>query len=113
MTDQLAVRSFFEEERPEYVVLAAAKVGGIYANDTYPADFIYTNLMMQNNVIKASHDYKVKKLLFLGSTCIYPKMALQPMKEDCLLSGYLEPTNEAYAIAKIAGLKMCQYFKGQ
>ncbi|HBP66189.1 MAG TPA: GDP-fucose synthetase, partial [Desulfosporosinus sp.] len=113
LTDQLAVRSFFEEERPEYVVLAAAKVGGIYANDTYPADFIYTNLMMQNNVIKASHDYKVKKLLFLGSTCIYPKMALQPMKEDCLLSGYLEPTNEAYAIAKIAGLKMCQYFKGQ
>ncbi|HZK54100.1 MAG TPA: GDP-L-fucose synthase [Desulfosporosinus sp.] len=113
LTDQQAVRSFFEEEQPEYVILAAAKVGGIYANDTYPADFIYTNLMMQNNVIKAAHDYKVKKLLFLGSTCIYPKMAPQPMKEDCLLSGYLEPTNEAYAIAKIAGLKMCQYFKRQ
>jgi len=113
LTDQQAVRSFFEEEKPEYVVLAAAKVGGIYANATYPADFIYTNLTMQNNVIKAAHDYKVKKLLFLGSTCIYPKMASQPMKEDCLLSGYLEPTNEAYAIAKIAGLKMCQFFKRQ
>jgi len=113
LTDQQAVRSFFEEERPEYVVLAAAKVGGIYANATYPADFIYHNLTMQNNVIKAAHDYKVKKLLFLGSTCIYPKLAPQPMKEDCLLSGYLEPTNEAYAIAKIAGLKMCQFFKRQ
>jgi len=113
LTDQQAVRKFFEEERPEYVVLAAAKVGGIYANATYPADFIYHNLTMQNNVIKAAHDYKVKKLLFLGSTCIYPKMAPQPMKEDCLLSGYLEPTNEAYAIAKIAGLKMCQFFKKQ
>jgi len=113
LTDQQAVRKFFEEEKPEYVVLAAAKVGGIYANATYPADFIYHNLTMQNNVIKAAHDYKVKKLLFLGSTCIYPKMAPQPMKEDCLLSGYLEPTNEAYAIAKIAGLKMCQFFKRQ
>ena len=113
LTDQQAVRKFFEAERPEYVILAAAKVGGIYANDTYPADFIYTNLMIQNNVIKAAHDYKVKKLLFLGSTCIYPKMAPQPMKEEYLLSGYLEPTNEAYAIAKIAGLKMCQFFKRQ
>jgi len=113
LTNQQAVRKFFEEEKPEYVVLAAAKVGGIYANATYPADFIYHNLTMQNNVIKAAHDYKVKKLLFLGSTCIYPKMAPQPMKEDCLLSGYLEPTNEAYAIAKIAGLKMCQFFKRQ
>ena len=113
LTDQQAVREFFEEERPEYVFLAAAKVGGIYANATYPADFIYVNLMMQNNVIKAAHDYKVKKLLFLGSTCIYPKMAPQPMKESYLLSGYLEPTNEAYAIAKIAGLKMCQFFKRQ
>lgn len=113
LTDQQAVRRFFEEERPEYVFLAAAKVGGIYANDTYPAAFIYDNLMMQNNVIKAAHDYKVKKLLFLGSTCIYPKMAPQPMKEEYLLSGYLEPTNEAYAIAKIAGLKMCQFFKRQ
>lgn len=113
LTDQQAVRRFFEEERPEYVFLAAAKVGGIYANDTYPADFIYDNLMIQNNVIKAAHDYKVMKLLFLGSTCIYPKMAPQPMKEEYLLSGYLEPTNEAYAIAKIAGLKMCQFFKRQ
>ena len=113
LTDQRAVRKFFIDERPEYVFLAAAKVGGIYANDTYPADFIYENLMMQNNVIKAAHDYKVKKLLFLGSTCIYPKMAHQPMKEEYLLSGYLEPTNEAYAIAKIAGLKMCQFFKRQ
>jgi GDP-L-fucose synthase len=113
LTNQLAVRSFFEEERPEYVFLAAAKVGGIHANDTYPADFIYDNLMIQNNVIKAAHDFKVKKLLFLGSTCIYPKMALQPIKEDYLLSGYLEQTNEAYAIAKIAGLKMCQFFKRQ
>lgn len=113
LTDQQAVRRFFKEERPEYVFLAAAKVGGIYANDTYPADFIYDNLMMQNNMIKAAHDFKVKKLLFLGSTCIYPKMAPQPIKEEYLLSGYLEPTNEAYALAKIAGLKMCQFFKRQ
>ena len=113
LTNQQAVRSFFEEEKPEYVVLAAAKVGGIYANATYPADFIYHNLTMQNNVIKAAHDYKVKKLLFLGSTCIYPKLAPQPMKKEYLLSCYLEPTNEAYAIAKIAGLKMCQFFKRQ
>lgn len=113
LMDQQAVRRFFEEQRPEYVFLAAAKVGGIYANDTYPADFMYENLMIQNNVIKAAHDNKVKKLLFLGSTCIYPKMAPQPMKEEYLLSGYLEPTNEAYAIAKIAGLKMCQFFKRQ
>lgn len=113
LTDQLAVRKFFEEEQPEYVFLAAAKVGGIYANATYPADFIYDNLMIQNNVIKAAHNFKVKKLLFLGSTCIYPKMAPQPIKEEYLLSGYLEPTNEAYAIAKIAGLKMCLFFKRQ
>lgn len=113
LTDQRAVRVFFEEEKPEYVFLAAAKVGGIHANDTYPADFIYENLMIQNNVIKAAHDFEVKKLLFLGSTCIYPKMAPQPIKEEYLLSGYLEPTNEAYAIAKIAGLKMCQFFKRQ
>ncbi|SNX52925.1 GDP-L-fucose synthase [Thermoanaerobacterium sp. RBIITD] len=113
LTNQEAVRRFFEEEKPEYVFLAAAKVGGIHANNTYPADFIYENLMIQNNVIKAAHDFKVKKLLFLGSTCIYPKMAPQPIKEEYLLSGYLEPTNEAYAIAKIAGLKMCQFFKRQ
>ena len=113
LTNQQDVRDFFEKERPEYVFLAAAKVGGIYANNTYPADFIYENLMIQNNIIKAAHDYKVKKLLFLGSTCIYPKMAPQPIKEEYLLSGYLEPTNEAYALAKIAGLKMCQFFKRQ
>ena len=113
LTDQKATREFFEKERPEYVFLAAAKVGGINANNTYPADFAYVNLMIESNVIKASYDYKVKKLLFLGSSCIYPKMAPQPIKEEYLLSGYLEPTNEAYAIAKIAGLKMCQYFKRQ
>lgn len=113
LTNQEAVRRFFEEEKPEYVFLAAAKVGGIHANNTYPADFIYENLMIECNVIKAAHDYNVKKLLFLGSSCIYPKMAPQPIKEEYLLSGYLEPTNEAYAIAKIAGLKMCQYFKRQ
>ena len=113
LTNQEAVRRFFEEEQIEYVFLAAAKVGGIYANNTYPADFIYENLMIQNNVIKAAHDFKVKKLLFLGSTCIYPKLAPQPIKEEYLLSGYLEETNEAYAIAKIAGLEMCKFFKRQ
>lgn len=113
LTNQMAVRSFFENEMPEYVFLAAARVGGINANDLYPADFIYTNLEIQNNIIKAAHDYKVTKLLFLGSSCIYPKMCPQPMKEEYLLSGYLESTNEAYALAKIAGLKMCQFFKKQ
>ena len=113
LTNQDDVRKFFEEERPEYVFLAAAKVGGIHANNTYPADFIYDNLMIQNNVIKAAHDFKVTKLLFLGSTCIYPKMAPQPIKEEYLLTGALEETNEAYAVAKIAGLEMCKYFKRQ
>lgn len=113
LTNQEAVRRFFEEEKPEYVFLAAAKVGGIHANNTYPADFIYDNLMIQNNVIKAAHDFKVKKLLFLGSTCIYPKMAPQPIKEEYLLIGSLEETNEAYAVAKIAGLEMCKFFKRQ
>lgn len=113
LTNQAAVRAFFEEERPEYVVLAAAKVGGIHANRTYPADFIYDNMAVQCNVIKAAHDYGVKKLLFLGSTCIYPKMAPQPIPEDALLSGPLEETNEAYAIAKIAGLETCKFFKRQ
>ncbi len=113
LTNQNEVRRFFEEERPEYVFLAAAKVGGIHANNTYPADFIYENLMIQNNVIKAAHDFEVKKLLFLGSTCIYPKMAPQPIKEDYLLTGSLEETNEAYAVAKIAGLEMCKFFKRQ
>ena len=113
LTNQEAVRTFFKEEKPEYVFLAAAKVGGIHANNTYPADFIYDNLMIQNNVIKAAHDFEVKKLLFLGSTCIYPKMAPQPIKEEYLLTGALEETNEAYAIAKIAGLEMCKFFKRQ
>ena len=113
LTNQEAVRRFFEEEKPEYVFLAAAKVGGIHANNTYPADFIYDNLMIQNNVIKAAQDFKVKKLLFLGSTCIYPKMAPQPIKEEYLLTGSLEETNEAYAVAKIAGLEMCKFFKRQ
>ena len=113
LTNQQEVRKFFEEEKPEYVFLAAAKVGGIHANNTYPADFIYENLEIQNNVIKAAHDFKVKKLLFLGSSCIYPKMCAQPIKEEYLLSGCLEPTNEAYALAKISGLKMCQFFKKQ
>ena len=112
LKDTQKVNAFFADERPEYVFLAAAKVGGIYANDTYPADFLYDNLMIQNNVIHASYEYKVEKLLFLGSSCIYPKFAPQPIKEESLLSGYLESTNEAYAIAKIAGIKLCQaYFK--
>ena len=113
LTNQADVRKFFEEERPEYVFLAAAKVVGIHANNTYPADFIYDNLMIQNNLIKAAHDFKVTKLLFLGSTCIYPKMAPQPIKEEYLLTGALEETNEAYAVAKIAGLEMCKFFKRQ
>lgn len=111
LKNQVAVRDFFKEEKPSYVVLAAAKVGGIGANEAYPADFIYENMEIQNNVIKAAHDFKVTKLLFLGSSCIYPKMCPQPIKEEYLLSGYLEPTNEGYAIAKISGLKMCQFFK--
>lgn len=113
LCDQQAVQGFFRQERPDYVFLAAAKVGGIYANNTYPADFLYENLMIQSNVIQAAHDVAVKKLLFLGSTCIYPKLAPQPLKEEYLLTGSLEPTNEAYAVAKIAGLKMCQYFSQQ
>lgn len=113
LTNQEDVRRFFEEEKIEYVFLAAAKVGGINANNTYPADFIYENLMIQNNVIKAAHDFGVTKLLFLGSTCIYPKLAPQPIKEEYLLTGALEETNEAYAVAKIAGLEMCKFFKRQ
>ena len=113
LTDQKAVRDFFEAERPDVVVLAAAKVGGINANQTMPAEFAYENMQIQCNVIKCCHDYKVKKLLFLGSTCIYPKMAPQPIPEDALLTGPLEVTNEAYAIAKIAGMEMCRFFKKQ
>jgi GDP-L-fucose synthase len=110
---QADVEAFFAKERPEYVFLSAAKVGGILANSTYPADFIYRNLMIQNNVIHASYLNGTKKLLFLGSSCIYPKLAPQPMKEEHLLSGPLEPTNEPYAIAKIAGIKMCQAYNRQ
>lgn len=113
LTDQAAVRAFFESETPDVVVLAAAKVGGINANNQAPADFAYENLQIQCNVIKCSHDMKVKKLLFLGSTCIYPKLAPQPIPESALLTGGLEKTNEAYAIAKIAGMQMCKFFKEQ
>ncbi|MBQ8591686.1 MAG: GDP-L-fucose synthase [Lachnospiraceae bacterium] len=113
LTNQADVRSFFEEERPDVVVLAAAKVGGIHANNTTPAEFICENLQIQCNVIQSCHDYNVKKLLFLGSTCIYPKMAPQPIPEEALLTGPLEPTNEAYALAKISGLKMCEFYKKQ
>ena len=113
LTDQQAVHAFFEQERPEYVFLAAAKVGGIHANNTYRADFIYDNLQIQNNVIHASYQNQVKKLLFLGSSCIYPKMAPQPMAENCLLTGELEYTNEPYAIAKIAGIKLCESYNLQ
>ena len=113
LTDQAAVRDFFQKERPDVVVLAAAKVGGINANNTTPAEFAYENMQIQCNVIKCCHDYQVKKLLFLGSTCIYPRMAPQPIPESALLTGPLEETNEAYAIAKIAGLEMCRFFKRQ
>ena len=113
LMDAVRVEEFFDAEKPEYVILAAAHVGGIIANNTYRADFIYNNLQIQNNVISASYRHKVKKLVFLGSTCIYPKDAPQPMKEDALLTGPLEYTNEPYAIAKIAGLKMCESFNVQ
>ncbi len=113
LTDQVMVRAFFESEKPDIVVLAAAKVGGINANNTAPADFAYENMQIQCNVIECCHRYKVKKLLFLGSTCIYPRMAPQPIPEDALLTGPLETTNEAYAIAKIAGLEMCKFYKRQ
>lgn len=113
LTNQQAVNNFFEAERPEYVFLAAAKVGGILANSTYPAQFIYENLMIEANVIHAAYTHGVKKLLFLGSSCIYPKLAPQPMKEDYLLTGKLEVTNEAYAIAKIAGIRLCKHYNQQ
>ena len=113
LRNQEQTQDFFKNEQPEFVFLAAAKVGGILPNSTYKADFIYDNLMIQNNVIKSAHYYSVKKLLFLGSSCIYPRDSSQPIKEEYLLSGYLESTNEPYAIAKIAGLKMCEYFREQ
>jgi len=113
LRNQQQVADFFDIEKPEYVFLAAAKVGGIVANNTYRADFLYENLAIQNNIIHGSYLNKVKKLMFLGSSCIYPKLAPQPLKESYLLSGYLEPTNEPYAIAKIAGIKMCEAYRAQ
>ena len=113
LIDQLEVDNFFNKQKPDYVFLAAAKVGGIKANNEMKGDFIYENIMIQSNIIKSSKDYNVKKLIFLGSSCIYPKMSPQPIKEEYLLTGSLEPTNDAYAIAKIAGIKMCQSFNQQ
>ena len=113
LRNQQAVNEFFEKEKPEYVILAAAKVGGIHSNNTYRAEFIYDNLMIEANIIHAAYLNKVTKLLFLGSSCIYPKMAPQPLKEEYLLSGYLENTNDAYAIAKISGIKMCDAYRAQ
>lgn len=113
LTDQKAVNDFFEKEKPQFVFLAAAKVGGIHANNTYRADFLYRNLMIESNVIHAAHVYGVEKLLFLGSSCIYPKLAPQPLQEESLLTGTLEYTNEPYAIAKIAGIKMCEAYRDQ
>ena len=113
LTNQAQVQSFFQEENPDYVILAAAKVGGIHANNTYPADFIYQNMMIEANVINSAYENKVKRLLFLGSTCIYPKAVEQPMREDALLTDVLEPTNEPYALAKIAGIKLCESYNRQ
>lgn len=113
LTSDEEVERFFSEEKPEYVFLAAARVGGIGANNTFPVDFLLTNLQIQNNVISASHRHGVRKLLFLGSSCIYPKFATQPIREDSLLTGLLESTNEPYAIAKIAGIKLCQSYNRQ
>ena len=113
LRDQQAVNKFFEKEKPDYVFLAAARVGGIMANNTYRAEFLYDNLMIEANIIHASYTNKIKKLLFLGSSCIYPKLAPQPLKEEYLLSGFLEPTNEPYAVAKITGIKFCEYYREQ
>lgn len=113
LTNQAEVQNFFTQENPDYVILAAAKVGGIHANNTYPADFIYQNMMIEANVINSAYKNKVKRLLFLGSTCIYPKAVEQPMREDALLTGLLEPTNEPYALAKIAGIKLCESYNRQ
>jgi GDP-L-fucose synthase len=113
LTNQAQVQNFFQQEKPDYVILAAAKVGGIHANNTYPADFIYQNMMIEANVINSAYESKVKRLLFLGSTCIYPKAVEQPMREDALLTDVLEPTNEPYALAKIAGIKLCESYNRQ
>jgi GDP-L-fucose synthase len=113
LINQESVKSFFKKEQPDYVILAAAKVGGIHANNTYPADFIYQNIMIEANVIHSAYENKVKRLLFLGSTCIYPKGVKQPMKEDAILTDILEPTNEPYALAKISGIKLCESYNRQ
>jgi GDP-L-fucose synthase len=113
LTNQVQVQTFFKQEKPDYVILAAAKVGGIHANNTYPADFIYQNMMIEANVINSAYENKVKRLLFLGSTCIYPKAVEQPMREDALLTDVLEPTNEPYALAKIVGIKLCESYNRQ
>jgi GDP-L-fucose synthase len=113
LTNQAQVQNFFQQEKPDYVILAAAKVGGIHANNTYPADFIYQNMMIEANVINSAYENKVKRLLFLGSTCIYPKAVEQPMREDALLTDVLESTNEPYAVAKIAGIKLCESYNRQ
>jgi GDP-L-fucose synthase len=113
LTSQAQVQDFFKQERPDYVILAAAKVGGIYANSSYPADFIYQNIMIEANIVNSAYENKVKRLLFLGSTCIYPKAVEQPMRENVLLTGVLEPTNEPYALAKITGIKLCESYNRQ
>ena len=113
LTNQAQVQNFFQQEKPDYVILAAAKVGGIHVNNTYPADFIYQNIMIEANVINSAYEHKVKRLLFLGSTCIYPKAVEQPMREDALLTDVLEPTNEPYALAKITGIKLCESYNRQ
>jgi GDP-L-fucose synthase len=113
LTNQAQVQSFFQQEKPDYVILAAGKVGGIHANNTYPADFIYQNMMIEANVINSAYESKVKRLLFLGSTCIYPRAVKQPMREDAILTDVLEPTNEPYALAKIAGIKLCESYNRQ
>jgi GDP-L-fucose synthase len=113
LTNQAQVQDFFQQEKPDYVILAAAKVGGIHANNTYPTDFIYQNMMIEANVINSAYENKVKRLLFLGSTCIYPKAVEQPMREDAILTGVLESTNEPYALAKIAGIKLCESYNRQ
>ena len=113
LTNQESVQTLFKNEQPDYVILAAGKVGGIHANNTYPADFIYQNIMIEANVINSAYEYKVKRLLFLGSTCIYPKAVEQPMREDAILTNTLEPTNEPYALAKIAGIKLCESYNRQ
>ena len=113
LTSQAQVQDFFKQERPDYIILAAAKVGGIYANSSYPADFIYQNIMIEANIVNSAYENKVKRLLFLGSTCIYPKAVEQPMRENVLLTGVLEPTNEPYALAKITGIKLCESYNRQ